>query len=94
MGPSRANVQQFRTGGESVRRIQEGSANRLGRWGPPGLPYADRIPSKALHSVDQAGRQGGLAGSVRSFDDDEKPSAHERVMMLLVAPFSIPSLIC
>src|SRR5262245_28881949 len=40
MGPGRANVQQFRVGGEPVSRIQEGCPDRLCRRRSSRLAYA------------------------------------------------------
>jgi hypothetical protein len=63
--------------------------------GAAGLPDHYWVESCLPHPFRESDGQGGLARPIRPFEDDEQPRpVHPSVMMLLVAPFSIPSLIC
>ena len=77
-----------------VLGIEHGFAGHLGGRSAPRLADDDRISPRLAHPLDQRPQQRRLAGAVRPFQDDEESCGHPSVMMLLVAPFSIPSLIC
>ena len=61
--------------------------------GAAGFADGDRIEPPRAHRLEDCRRQRRLP---RPFGplENEKEAVHERVMMLLVAPFSIPAAIC
>ena len=74
--------------------IEHSLPGHLGRRGSAGLADDHRIHPRRAHPFDQRPQERRLAGAVGTLQNDEEPRAHPSVMMLLVAPFSIPSLIC
>ena len=76
-------------------RIEQRLAGDLGGPGATRLADHDRIHPALPHPLGQRLQQRRLARALRSLQNDEEPArAHPSVMMLLAAPFSMPSLIC
>ena len=86
---------QLRDGPDRVLRIQHRLPRDLAGPRAPRLPDHDRVHPALAHPVGQRLRQRGLARAFGPLENDEEPAtAHPSVMMLLAAPFSMPSLIC
>ena len=74
--------------------VEEGLARVLGGAGPARFAHGHRVETFGLHRGDQRRRERRLPRPLRAFEDEEEAAAHERVMMLLAAPFSMPAAIC
>ena len=80
---------------DRMLRIEQRLPGDLTRPRAAGLANDDRIDAACPHALGQRLRQRRLARPLRALEDDEEPACgHPSVMMLLVAPFSMPSLIC
>ena len=76
-------------------RVEHGAAGDLGGMGPAGLPHDHRLDPCLSHPGREGMEQGGLARPLTALEHDEEARrVHPSVMMLLVAPLSMPSLIC
>src|SRR5262245_14460073 len=104
-GGSDQLLHQVRPGGQVEEQLRDGThvmvgvEQRLPRdlrgAGATRLPDHQRIQARLPHPIRQGDRQRGLARPLRALEYDEQTGpVHPSVMMLLVAPFSMPSLIC
>ena len=75
--------------------IEQRGAGDLGGPGATRLADHQRVEPRLPHPLGQGDGEGGLPRAFRPLEDEEEPgTVHPSVMMLLVAPFSMPSLIC
>ena len=95
VGSCRQEQEQFSQGGDFVVGVEQRPPHSLGDGSSARLPNPDRVDPPLHHPLREAGHQRRLAGAFRPLDDDECSGrrAHS-VMMLLVAPESIPWLMC
>ena len=75
--------------------IEQHLANDLRCLRAARLANHDGVDPGLSHQPGQRLDQCGFSRALRPFENDEEaPRGHPRVMMLLAAPFSMPSLIC
>ena len=95
VGPGCQVKEELRDGPDGMLRIQDCLPRDFPRAGASRLPDQDRVDLGLTHPSRKGAKQCRFPGALGSFQDNKKAAPlHPRVMMLLAAPLSIPSLIC
>lgn len=95
VGPCRKIKEQLGERSDRMVGIEQGLPGNLCRAGASGLAYDQGIHAGGPHTSSQWTEERGFARRLGALENDEEAAGvHPSVIMLLVAPFSIPSLIC